>query len=616
MLAVVVFHAVPTALPGGFTGVDVFFVISGYLITHDIVERQQAGTFTLLDFYVRRVRRIFPALLTVLLAVWAFGAVVLYRPEFEQLSAHTLASAVFSQNFQLLGEAGYFDTDAARKPLLHLWSLAIEEQFYLLWPLALLLVRRALWLAGAVLALSFAANIVLGDAAYFLPVSRFWQIMAGAALALSGLREARLAWPGALLVVGSLAFVTEHGYPGWQALAPTVGAVLLIASGPAGAVASALSAKPLVTVGLVSYSLYLWHWPALAFLRILAPEPNALAIGAALAIAAGLSALTYRYIEQPLRRARSQRWLAGAMASVAGAAVVVAAIGDPRPGDRWDAYAARIADLEPAKAPLPPCDASLRSAAPRLTRCVQSGEPTAALIGDSHADHLVDALSAQPGWLMATQNGCPPVLGTRAQMMRTDCADSAERLIGHLAARDDIGTVVLAFYGGYAETTNFAADHIASARGPAQITLNGSFDGKAQTMEAGLDRTVSTLIAAGKRVAVVLDVPELPFLPRDCIGRPLQLRRPACEINRAEVLERQTSMRRIVERVSQRHRGLQVIDSLDALCSETCSATRGDVLVYRDSHHLSRRGSEPVAELLSGMIDRQHARGISPASQP
>ena len=190
VLAVLLFHGFPDLLPGGFLGVDVFFVISGYLITGILLENLDRGGLRLFDFYRHRIRRIFPALVVVLAACFAFGSIVLLADEFAQLGKQIAASAVFMSNFVLWGEAGYFDTASITKPLLHLWSLAVEEQFYLLWPLLLWLAWRLrlppLGLAGLCVALSFAACVTFAGrdatADFFSPVTRFWEILVGAML--------------------------------------------------------------------------------------------------------------------------------------------------------------------------------------------------------------------------------------------------------------------------------------------------------------------------------------------------------------------------------------------------------------------------------------------------
>jgi peptidoglycan/LPS O-acetylase OafA/YrhL len=317
------------AFPGGFVGVDVFFVISGYLITGTILPEIESGSFSLVQFYERRVRRILPALLVMLLVVTVVAYLVLLPLDLERY-ARSLIAALFSvSNVTFWREAGYFDTRSLAKPLLHTWSLAVEEQFYLLFPLFLMGLQRwfpkRLRTATVLLAVMSLGVSVYGvsrhpPAAYFLAPSRAWELLLGSllsqgvGLAVHG-RIARNAGAalGLLLIVGSaLWFNATTPFPGWAALMPCVGAGLLIVAGEAGGslVGSLLAWRPMVGIGLISYSLYLWHWPLIVFqhigyqgegpIRLPGVLPEA-AIACMSLLAAGLS---WRFVEQPFRTGR------------------------------------------------------------------------------------------------------------------------------------------------------------------------------------------------------------------------------------------------------------------------------------------------------------------------
>ena len=341
VLSVLAFHAFPTLLPGGFIGVDVFFVISGFLISGIILSEISAGTFTVRRFYARRIRRIFPALALLLAAVLAFGWLALAPSAFRQLGWHTAFSAGFGENLWLWRKSGeYFDEGSAVKPLLHLWSLGVEEQYYLLWPLLLLLLRRhlsrAAWLIAAVAVLSFAANVLTVDdspkLAFYWPHTRFWELMVGSGLAYVafhrpslhlGRASNYLALIGACLLIAGLAITNESSpFPGWWALLPTLGTAFLIASPSAWINRLLLVQKPLVYIGLISYPLYLWHWPLLVYSRIVgnAEPPTAIRL-AALAVSGLLAWLTYELLEKRLRRQ------SGAVPYLAGAVAVLGALG-------------------------------------------------------------------------------------------------------------------------------------------------------------------------------------------------------------------------------------------------------------------------------------------------
>lgn len=330
VLAVLIFHAFPEWLSGGFIGVDVFFIISGYLISIIIFENVQEKRFRFLEFYSRRINRIFPALLTVLLFCYGFGWLNLLADDFAQLGKNIAGGAGFVSNLVLWNESGYFDKAAELKPLLHLWSLGIEEQFYFVWPIFICLLAR--WpkklLAGILLTTlaSFALNIANIQAnpvaTFYSPLTRFWELLIGALLAYgvvhhdASLQRLRSAYRDmlsaiglALIIAGALILNQKSAFPGWWALMPTIGAALVIGAGSnAWCNKHILSKKILVWFGLISFPLYLWHWPLLALARLQEGETPALINRFGLvAISIVLAWLTYRFIERPIRFGISYR---------------------------------------------------------------------------------------------------------------------------------------------------------------------------------------------------------------------------------------------------------------------------------------------------------------------
>ena len=332
VLAVVAFHFNVGPVPGGFTGVDIFFVISGYLITGNILDTLRAGSFTFSDFYQRRIRRIFPALLVVLLFTFATALTVrrddelfsVLRP-FGATYHGIVAGAAFVTNFTLLRGSNYFTQTGTTQPLLHLWSLAIEEQFYIVWPLFLFGLFRlklvSLPFVLAIAAVSFGFNVLTvqssPEMAFYSPQARAWELMLGAALACVG-ECGGLLWPRtaharsaigmALIVVGLFALTRNSTFPGWAALLPALGAVLVISAGPDALLNRyVLSTRPAVAVGLASYSLYLWHWPTLLLFEKYVPLFAASSLQrqlfkvAALFCCAVATWLTFRFVETPFR---------------------------------------------------------------------------------------------------------------------------------------------------------------------------------------------------------------------------------------------------------------------------------------------------------------------------
>lgn len=318
--AVMGFHAFPRWIPGGFIGVDVFFVISGFLITLVILEDLAGGKFSFANFYARRIRRIFPALLVLLAACLLVGWLSFFGSEFRLLGKDVAGGAAFVFNYVLLASSGYFATASESRPLLHLWSLAIEEQFYIVWPLLLYLASKLrtnlLWVLLAITVGSFALNLRINaasDAAFYLPWARAWELGAGGSLALvlafrrapvnRVAREAMAA--GGLLLIFAAIFLLDssHTYPGVLTIAPVAGALLLIIAGSDAFLNRwVLANRLLVGIGLISYSLYLWHWPLLSIAHIMRgsrPAPATRVFLLLLSVA--LAVLTWRTIERPAR---------------------------------------------------------------------------------------------------------------------------------------------------------------------------------------------------------------------------------------------------------------------------------------------------------------------------
>jgi peptidoglycan/LPS O-acetylase OafA/YrhL len=344
VLLVVLFHAFPDAMPGGFIGVDIFFVISGFLITGIIARELLSGQFSLLHFYERRIRRIFPALIVVLCAVLVLGWLWMLPAAYARLSADVFACAAFAANIALWLQSGYFAVESAKKPLLHLWSLGIEEQFYLFWPLILMsaarLRIRLLTVALAIGLASFVLNVALFDinpvATFYLPFTRAFELLTGAALACVWGRlghgptgsNFRAGAGIALIAAASAALDSHSAFPGWWALLPVTGAALLLSAPAAWGARHLLASPPLVWIGQISYPLYLGHWPLLVFFAIIKFAPlTPLECGLIVGLSFLLAFATYRWVEIPIRFGRpmplKSAALAGAMALVALAGGVV-----------------------------------------------------------------------------------------------------------------------------------------------------------------------------------------------------------------------------------------------------------------------------------------------------
>ena len=472
VLAVLFYHAGLGFVSGGYVGVDVFFVISGYVISRSLFTDLEKGRFSVLGFYERRVRRIFPALVVTMVATSAV-ALALFLPSYLMDFARSLAAtATFLSNVYFWKHSGYFANGANLRPLLHTWSLSVEEQFYLFAPMLLFLIHRffrqrwALVLAPLILAslaLSIVAERIGPTANFFLLPMRAWELLLGALLSLRPpppIRQAAIRQPLALLgaamvLVPVFAYSPATPFPGLAAVPPCLGAAILIyvGSGSGSMATTALSAPPMVGIGLISYSLYLVHWPLVSFytywaLRAPGPREGLVIVCASLVLAA----LSWRFVEKPFRsrdfRPTRSVLLAGGVASMAAAAilgvVVIELKGLP---ERFPGVADRAAASGWAGMP---CfmDNNPDFRAWRASTCALSGGgPPALLWGDSYADHYapgVRALAARIPFSVIeyTAAGCPPVLAYAAYS-RPNCQKFNRNAL-EIIQRNHIRTVVLA----------------------------------------------------------------------------------------------------------------------------------------------------------------------------
>jgi peptidoglycan/LPS O-acetylase OafA/YrhL len=455
---VVIFHAGVSPLRGGFIGVDIFFVISGYLITRQIAAEMEAGTFSIVGFYERRVRRIAPALLFAIAATLAAAAFVLFPVELATSGMTAIASILSVANLYLLTSAGYFAADAGSQPLIHMWSLGVEEQFYLFFPLLLIAFGRrsrsaARWATVVTALASLVLCIVITrydrDFAYYFPLTRAWELLAGAALVFVAVPQMP-AWlrnaaaVGALLLIAASAykFYPQMAFPGFYALAPVFATVALIAVGSQGgsAVTSGLSAGPLVWLGRISYSLYLVHWPILVLYRMARGVPiSAIEAWALVAASVAAAYFSWRFVERPFREKRllATRSTLFAGTGVAAAALILAATLLSFAPFRAENNADRLASF------LTYDDTDVyrkgrcflfghqdRVSDFKVAECLQSvpGRPNILLVGDSHAAHLWSGLKAefpQANVMQATSTGCKPVLGGKGEKTCTDLVDMA-----------------------------------------------------------------------------------------------------------------------------------------------------------------------------------------------
>ena len=533
VLAVILFHCWPLWFVSGFVGVDIFFVISGYLITSILLTQLEGGTFSLFDFYSRRVRRIFPALLVVLATTLAVGWYILLRGEFAQVGKHVAAGGGFIANLVLWFEAGYFDNSATTKPLLHLWSLGVEEQFYFLWPLILWVVMRKRLNFLLIMALVFAASMAVNlgtvqdnpTAAFYSPLSRFWELMSGGVGAYLHLH--RPAWStrvkqlaslaGALLMAASFTVIKPQAlFPGWWALLPVSATFLLIMAGPGTLINRYVLGNPLaVRIGLISYPLYLWHWPLLSFAYIIYGEKPSYQLKIALmAGAVALAWLTYRLVEIPLRGVASKRRVVGgltagmvAMASL-GIAVGVGALRERIDVHGSDVYLNALNDFDfPGQRFTP-----LRHHGILFQKLAADAPGLTVFIGDSlmqqYGPQMEQLTAAAPQRynpvIFATAGGCPPILNAiRLPLIRFPQCRQAVEAAYDLASQPDVTTVVIGaawqvHFAGYNHDIEYDTGHGKLAF-PSPAAHEQAY--------ASFEATVRHLRQLGKRVFIVLQPP-------------------------------------------------------------------------------------------------------------
>ena len=640
VLSVVLFHAFPELITGGFIGVDVFFVISGFLISAIIFEKLEQGNFRFLDFYARRVRRIFPALILVLVTAFILGWCILFVSEYKQLGKHIAGGAGFVANLILWSESGYFDNLADTKPLLHLWSLGIEEQFYIIWPpilwAAWRLRMRVLPVILVIGLASFAFNLygiaIDPVASFYSPLTRFWELLIGALLAYVTVFQTRypslvinsvsqanaVSWMGCALFIAGLVLINkDSSFPGAWALLPTLGVALMIKAGPhAWFNKVVLGNSVLVWFGLISYPLYLWHWPLLSFSRILSSSVPELEVRIGVVVLSiALSWLTYQFIEKPIRFGNGikilGRWFFSKKAITIALVVGLFLIGlagyianykngshsrlvnkiniDPESGYDGVAGVDLIEDCGLANSPS--IDKSW------FGTCLRDSRPPVkyALVGDSHAESIFRGLvrtSNEAGrWLfIGGPNGKSGVsIVVSDNPIYKKITPSSEYAMNAVAQNKNIETVL--FVGASRNLFGLNEKKFLD-----DLVTSPNFDVAYDAVQAA----INPLKAAGKKVVILEDNPTLAF-PEDCLQRkstiaainyffPKKLN-PRCVLTVEQHLQRTDPYRRLLAKLEKNNPGtVQIFYTTPILCDETkglCEISKNGRLLYSYSDHIS-----------------------------
>lgn len=639
VVPVVLFHAGFETFSGGFIGVDIFFVISGFLITGIIYGEMLAGHFSILAFYERRVRRILPALCAVLAFALIAGWFILLPGAYQSMSESALATAAFASNIYFKRQTGYFADSADMLPLLHTWSLAVEEQFYIGFPLLLLALMRwgrpfliPLMLAATVasFALSVWALTPYPEATFYLIVTRAWELAIGALLAMGAvpaawssntvLRE-RIAAAGlALIVVPIFAYTKETAFPGLAALPPCLGAGAIIwagmsptASTPVASsptfVSRLLALSPIVFVGLISYSLYLWHWPMLVFARHLTVSAHLDKIAAIVAIVLSFiaAAASWRYVERPFRDRslwnRAQLFkaaAAGTGALVAMAAGIMLRQGVPA---RFDQPVLKVASTVPyspkgsncLNKPLLNGDIAPECRFGRVDKYQPNAPLSFVLWGDSHSAAAVpvfDAIGERTGMAggISAFTACPALSHAASQIFgsrhRRDCWTHNKRTLDYITNSPSIKFVVLCGYW----KKYFREARMYDMSGPTEKRVMG--DASRKLLLAGLEQTIERLIAAGKRVVILDKLPEPGFLVPWTMAMSMPRSKPLPVVARPSQSEFGDDLQTVFEK-----NNVIEIRMDEPICAgNTCKITDGLNPIFGDEHHISEYGAKTYFE--------------------
>ena len=659
VLPVILFHAGFAAFGGGFVGVDVFFVISGYLITSIIVEEKSAGTFTIAGFYERRARRILPALFLVVAVCLPFAWAWMLPYQLEDFSQSVIAVCLFVSNILFHSEGGYFAAAAELKPLLHTWSLAVEEQFYVVFPIVVVLAWRfgirALVIVISVVALaSFAAAQVGGNfaifgnvppadwrwhsqpswASFYLATGRAWELMLGALAAFylrtdaassRAIRQIASFVGLAVIAYSVFAFDKFTPFPSAHTLVPVFGTFLIIVFADRTTfVGRLLSLRPLVGIGLISYSAYLWHQPLFAFARIRLLNDPGVAVYLLLSVLSLVLAwLSWRYVERPFR---SRRNLTRPQLFGLSAFASMVLIGVGVTGHFGKGFSARLPDESLALleyrdqlSPLPRfCDVGGGLYLPPDARCTLGADvtPTIAVVGDSHAReiawYVAQAAEGEGlGVKVLVHSACPPVQGIyRAEAPGSTCTTNNTQVLDYLENNEDITHIVLlarwtlALDGHRFDNGEGGKEHgdpafIVPLQAPPTTADMDIVRGRVELL---MFDSIRAFIDTGKTVVLVYPVPEVGWHVPDYLARAEfygERSETPLSTSYARYLERNGPAIELFDSYGELE-GLRRVLPAEHLCNtsvdDRCVAERGGKPLYFDDDHLNELGVAPVIE--------------------
>ncbi len=643
IVTVVLFHGGFETFSGGFVGVDVFFVVSGYLITGLLRDEMGTDTFSLVGFYERRVRRLLPALYCMLVIVALLGCALLMPHDLAEFGASMVAATSFGSNFLFATRTGYFDTPAALELLLHTWSLGVEEQYYLLFPGLLLILSRhapsrtipavaVLWVLS--LGIGIWSAVHAPAAGFFLIPSRFWELLLGSLLALGALPgitsrgwcNAAIASGVALILGSAVTFSAATPFPGTAALVPCLGTALIIQAGASHDTLARrlLSWRGAVFIGLISYSLYLWHWPLLVLLRQIVVAPTLTQRCVVLLGAVAIAVLSWRYIERPFR-GRDGVLTRNALFGVATASTVLmitfgAALyltgGVPQrlPAD-VAALAAAAQDRNPTTLQcFNPSAAAVGARDVCRIGAHTPHPPTFLLWGDSHANAIAPgieaaALAAGKTGLFVAAAACPPLLGVMRFESRkaAACIDFNETVLDLVTRDRSIATVILAarwvISANGTRYKNEPGEPVFITDAQSEQTNRGSVAENTAVFRRGLSRTLHALAADGKHIVVVGPIPEIGWRVPDVMAKAAYFGTHwdiAPTLNEYRIRQRDVFA---ILTTLQHEVPFELVLPHLALCNDhDCPVARDGAPLYHDEEHLTSYGARTLTPLFSGVF--------------
>lgn len=625
VLAVILYHFGVKGFSGGFVGVDIFFVISGFLMTGIVVGGLEKSSFSVLEFYMARARRIMPALVVLCLVLLAVGWWTLLPPDYKRLAGHVVLSIGFLSNFKFWSEAGYFDVSSHEKLLLHTWSLAVEWQFYLILPLALLAVWKfrparksviLVLLAGLLvsLVLSIVVTPLEPTAAFYLLPTRAWEMLAGGLVYMLAHREALSArsrtlieFAGFVLVVGSIVgFDSSSAWPGWRALVPVIGTVLVLFAARSGSIFTGLNVAQ--WVGTRSYSLYLWHWPIVAALTYYELQANLILIAVGLGLTLVFGHLSYHLVEAPARiHLNKKNFLMSGVTLFSGAALVTAigfaiyfSLGvSGRFSPEIEAVVNESSNTNPN------AYKCLLTSGVESPSCMFGGETLQAIVlGDSHASATVSAVveaaaDTNGGVMEWSYIACPIIQGVHSQESK-QCGDFVNWAVERL---DDIPkSVPLIIVNRHAQYV-FGKNEDSSGKSAPQVYFSRVYEDAessylkeyAQNLESSACK-----LAKDRTVYLVRPIPEMGFNVPLVMARTMIIgKQEKAHVTLAEYRHRQDFIWDAQD-AARDHCGIKILDPLPYLCSDgVCHGEKNNRPLYRDDDHLSEFGNKLLTPMFA-----------------